>query len=88
MRAPKHPGRSVAQRRALDAIGCGNYSPMMAKATRDALLRAGLVERLPDLIIGGSRISVNVEQFDMPIPVHMTWCAAVAHGVTDEEIEL
>jgi hypothetical protein len=86
--APKHPGRTPAQRRALDAIGCGNENPIMARSTRDALLRTGLVERLQARIIGGGGPSVRIERFDMPIPVHMAWCEAMAASVTDEEIGL
>jgi hypothetical protein len=41
--APKHPGRTPAQCRVLDAIGCGNNSPRMVAAVRDAMLKAGLI---------------------------------------------
>ena len=43
--APKHPGRTPAQRRVLDAIGCGNNSPRMVAAVRDAMLKAGAHRR-------------------------------------------
>ncbi len=85
MVAPKHPGHTPAQRRALDAIGCGNNTPIMARSTRDAMLRADLIMRLPDRVIGTGWPVVRIEQFEMPIPVHMAWCEAMAHGVTDEE---
>lgn len=81
----KHPGRTQAQRRVLDTIGCGDHSPMMAKSTRDALLAAGLIVRLPDRIIGGGWLAVHVEQFEMPIPVHMQWCSAVAEEFPDAD---
>ncbi len=73
-----HPGRTVAQRRALDAIGCGNNSPIMATATRDALLASGLIVHLGDDVVGGRGIGVRVAVYEMPIPVHMQWCNAVA----------
>jgi hypothetical protein len=82
--APKHPGRTPAQRRVLDAIGCGNNSPRMVAAVRDAMLKAGLIVEIePRLIFGrGSspidRIPVKVSRYEMPIHVHMQWCSAVA----------
>ena len=75
---PTHPARTPAQRRALDAIGCGNHSPIMAKSTRKALLDAGLIVPLADKIVGGGLLAVRIEQLDMPPSVHMAWCAAVA----------
>ena len=67
----KHPGKTPAQRRALDQIGAGNYSPIMSDRTRDSMLGAGLIEELTPIIIQG----VRVRQFQMPIPVHMQWCS-------------
>lgn len=86
-RAPPHPGKTLAQRRVLDAIGCGNHSPMMSKATRDALLKADLIQPIGHHVVGSGPLAVRVEQFDMPVSVHMAWCDAVAHGVTDEELD-
>lgn len=74
----KYPGRTPAQRRALDAIGCGNYSPIMSRATRDALLRNGLIVEAGEKIIGSGPFAVHVKEYVMPIPVHMQWCRAVA----------
>jgi len=73
----KHPGKTAAQRRVLDAIGCGDHSPYMAKATRDAMLRDGLIVELSPLEIPvfGS-LKMQVRQFDMPLPVHFAWCAS------------
>jgi hypothetical protein len=81
--APKHPGRTAAQRRALDAIGCGNYAPIMARATRDALLRDGLIEPAGERRIGTGALAVVIQEFQMPISVHMAWCAAAA---AEEEV--
>jgi hypothetical protein len=71
----RHPGKTPAQRRVLDEIGCGNHSPIMARATRDKLLRDGLIielepERRP--FIGS--LCMTIQRFEMPIPVHMQWC--------------
>jgi hypothetical protein len=71
----KHPGKTRAQRRVLDEIGCGNHSPIMAAATRDKLLRDGLIIELePKRIPVFGAIFMEVRQFEMPIPVHMQWC--------------
>ena len=78
-----HPGRTPAQRRALDAIGCGNDSPVMANSTRDALLRAGLIEPLSDQLVGGGALRVRVARFEMPVSVHMRWCEAMAAEASD-----
>lgn len=80
---PRHPGRTLAQRRALDAIGCGNFSPIMAKATRDALLREGLIVEAGARVVGGPPLEVRVQEYVMPIPVHMAWCDAVAAECPD-----
>lgn len=75
-----HPGRSSAQRRVLDAIGCGNYSPIMSKATRDAMLRDGLIVKCGEKRFGTGPLAVVVDEYEMPIPVHMQWCEAVARS--------
>ena len=77
-RRAKHPGKTPAQRRVLDAIGCGNFSPSMARATRKALLDAGLIEKAGEKIIGRGWSAVTIDEFHMPIPVHYAWCKAVA----------
>jgi hypothetical protein len=74
----KHPGKTAAQRRVLDEIGCGNHSPIMAKATRDKLLREGLIAELEPISERAGPFRLVIRQFEMPIPVHMQWCAAVA----------
>lgn len=75
---PEHPGRTQAQRRAIDAIGCGNHAPIMSDKTRDSLLRDGLIERVGEPRIGKGAPTVTAQEYQMPIPVHMVWCAAVA----------
>lgn len=79
----KHPGRTHAQRRVLDEIGCGNHSPIMAGSTRAALLAAGLIVQMPDRHLGQSWPTVRVEQFEMPISIHMQWCSAMAEEHPD-----
>ena len=74
----KHPGKTPAQRRVLDAIGCGNYSPIMAKATRDKLLREGLIVELAPLESRAGPFRMVIRQFDMPTAVHIQWCEAMS----------
>ena len=68
--------KSKAQMRALDAIGCGNNSPIMARATRKALLDAGLIYQLSDRRIGTGPFAAIIEQFEMPLHVHLAWCTS------------
>lgn len=71
----KHPGKSPAQRAALDEIGCGNYLPRMSPATRKALLDRGLIEPCGEKIICQDRFgTVRLTEYQMPIPVHYQWC--------------
>lgn len=79
---PRHPGRTLAQRRVLDQIGCGNFSPPMAPTTRDALLAAGLIQQCGERLIGRGWSAVRIAEYEMTIPTHMQWCAAV--GGDDE----
>lgn len=76
---PKHPGRTKAQREALDQIGCGNYSPRMAPRTRDAMLAAGLIQQCGERVVGRDGFGViAIPEYEMTIPTHMAWCEAVA----------
>jgi hypothetical protein len=78
-----HPGKTKAQRLALDEIGGGNYSPMMARATREALLSAGLIVPIGERVIGTGPLAARVPCWEMPIPVHMQWCAYWAEQPDD-----
>jgi hypothetical protein len=74
-RTTKHPGKSPAQRRVLDEIGCGNYIPRMSPATRKTLLDKGLIEPCGEMVICRDRFgTVSATEFQMPIPVHYQWC--------------
>jgi hypothetical protein len=75
----KHPGKTPAQRRALDEIGCGNYCPSMTNATRDKLLASGLIVELNPVVIGRDRFGeIAIPQYEMPILVHYQWCKAMS----------
>lgn len=71
----KHPGKTSAQKRILDEIGCGNHAPIMAKSTMARMLADGLIVEIgsrSEPFIGG--LKMTIRQFDMPTPVHMAWC--------------
>ena len=75
----KHPGKTPAQRRALDEIGGGNNCPAMTQATKNALLAAGLIQKcgrqkIEIKKVGAGLSVVHVDMFAMPIPVHIRWC--------------
>jgi hypothetical protein len=67
--------KTAAQNRVLDEIGCGNYSPIADKRTIEALLKKGFIEELSPRIIRTGPFSVHVRQFQMPIHIHIQWCA-------------
>lgn len=76
---PKHPGKSKAQRRVLDEIGCGNYSPIADKRTIQRLLDDGLIEEMsPRRVPVFGNVCMEVRQFQMPLPVHLEWCCSCA----------
>lgn len=74
----RHPGKTASQRRILDEIGCGNHSPSMHRATQANLLKAGLIEKCGERIIGSGWSAIKIDEFQMPIPVHMQWCEAMS----------
>lgn len=80
---PPHPGRTSAERRALDRIGCGEPPSCSPKTLRN-LLDAGLVVDAGGVIRRDALGSYRVPSYAMPIPVHFQWCSAVA--ATDEEM--
>lgn len=87
-KSPPHPGRTAAQRRALDAIGCGDNCPPMHRSTRKALLEAGLIRQLSDKVIGRDAMGrISIPQFEMPLHIHMAWCSSVSEGITDEDLD-
>ena len=78
-----HPGRTSAERRALDRIGCGE-PPACAQKTLRNLLDAGLIVDVGTETRRDALGSYRVPAYAMPIPVHFQWCSAVA--ATDEEM--
>ena len=79
MTKPKHPGTTPAERRVLDAIGCGDSCPPMTARTRDAMLRKGLIHKVGERELGRDRFgAISLPVYEMPIPIHMVWCKAVA----------
>ncbi len=79
MAKPKHPGTTPTERRVLDAIGCGDSCPPMTARTRDAMLRKGLIHKVGERELGRDRFgAISLPVYEMPIPIHMVWCKAVA----------
>ncbi|MEE7450001.1 hypothetical protein MRF4_20535 [Methylobacterium radiotolerans] len=81
---PPQPGRTSAERRALDRIGCGEPPACSMKTLRN-LLQAGLIVDVGTETRRDALGSYRVAAYAMPIPVHMAWCSAVA--ATNEEME-
>lgn len=78
-----HPGRTSAERRALDHIGCGEPPACSPKTLRN-LLDAGLIVDVGGEVRRDALGSYTVPSYAMPVPVHFQWCSAVAF--TDEEM--
>lgn len=70
----KHPGRTRAEQRVIDAIGGGNSTPYMRQDLRMKMLEDGLIVKLPDKIIPDRLGAIHVEQYDLPSWVHIAWC--------------
>ena len=80
---PPHPGRTSAERRALDRVGCGEL-PGCSSKTLKALLDDGLLIEEVGEVRRDAIGSYRVPSYAMPIPVHFQWCSAVAFS--DEEM--
>lgn len=82
----RHPGKTPAQRRVLDQVGCGEYLPRASAKTLAAMVEQGLLTRLSDRVLGRDGFgSISVPQYDMPIGVHMQWCRYWAENASDGE---
>jgi len=80
-----HPGKSKAQRDALNRIGCGDFSPPMSRQVRDTLLRNGLIIVAGERILGRDALgTITMTEYAMPTHVHMQWCSAVARDDSDD----
>jgi len=78
MKLEYKPGKTPAQRRVLDEIGCGNHSPIARDSTIIAMLRDGLIEELSPRQLSDRFGIMIIRQFEMPIPIHMAWCDAMS----------
>jgi hypothetical protein len=78
-----HPGRTSAERRALDKIGCGQ-PPGCSPKTLKALIDAGMIEETGGVMRRDAFGEYRIPSYEMTIPTHMQWCSAVA--ATDEEM--
>lgn len=78
-----HPGRTSAERRALDRVGCGE-PPGCSPKTLRRLLDDGLLIDQGGEVRRDALGTYTVPSYAMPLPVHYAWCSAVAF--TDEEM--
>ena len=78
-----HPGRTSAERRALDQVGCGE-PPSCSPRTLRRLLDGGLLIDQGGEVRRDALGTSTVPSYAMPLPVHYAWCSAVAF--TDEEM--
>lgn len=81
----RHPGKTRAQRAALDKIGCGQ-TPFMHPKTEAALVKNGLIVKIGEQIICQDRFgTVKAPVYEMPIPVHYQWCMAMSDEYDREQ---
>ena len=78
-----HPGRTSAERRALDKIGCGQ-PPGCSPKTLKTLINAGMIEDTGGVMRRDALGEYRIPFYEMTIPTHMQWCSAVA--AIDEEM--
>jgi hypothetical protein len=79
-----HPGRTAAERKALDQVGCGQPPGCSHKTLRN-LLDAGLIVEVGGQTRRDALGEYRIPSYEMPIPVHMAWCNAVAF--TDSKMD-
>lgn len=73
MEVVRHPAKTKAQRRVLDAIGCGNYSPQMNNRTLEAMLTHGLIDIGKGKLVHDRDGFQLVPTYEMPPRVHYQW---------------
>ncbi|MCJ2124049.1 hypothetical protein [Methylobacterium sp. J-077] len=78
-----HPGRTSAERRALDRVGCGE-PPGCSPKTLRRLLDDGLLIDQGGEVRRDALGPYRVPSYAMPLAIHYQWCSAVAF--TDEEM--
>lgn len=72
---PRHPGRSAAERRILDEVGCGQNTPRAYQKTLDRMVAAGLLTFLGHETIGRDALgAIRLPVYEMPAHVHIRWC--------------
>ena len=72
-----HPGRTSAERRALDRVGCGE-PPRCSPKTLRRLLDDGLLIDQGGETRRDALGFYTVPSYAMPLAVHYAWCSAVA----------
>jgi hypothetical protein len=87
-RAATHPcaGRSQAAVEAFERIAV-SQPPMCSPQTIQALLRAGLIEQTGERVLGRDALGpIRVATYEVPLPIHIQWCAWCDENVADEEV--
>lgn len=86
-----HPcdGCTPGQVATFEAIAVNQYRGHGSKVPPaiSALLARGLIERLPDRIMGTGPFAVRVPDYAVPLPLHAQWCKWCADNVTETEVE-
>jgi hypothetical protein len=50
----------------------------MHSKVRQNLIASGLIVQCGERVFGTGPSAIRVPEYEMPIPVHMQWCSAVA----------
>ncbi len=80
----KHPcaGMTSAQRRDFERIVIGQR-PLGGFRVIQKLKDRGLIEDAPPLLVFGRLGPITVPNWQVPVPVHMQWCAWAAERMDD-----
>lgn len=79
-----HPGKTDAEKRILDQIGCGDSLPRANAKTLDRMVERGLIRRVHDKVLSSDRFgAIAIPQYEMTIHTHMDWCAYWAENATE-----
>jgi hypothetical protein len=89
MTRAQHPcaGLTKRPRDVFEQIAIGNDGGHHPKAL-GALLGRGLIERHGEEVASGFRgVSMTIDRYTVPLPVHLDWCLWCGENVTDADIE-
>lgn len=84
----KHPcaGLSTLTKSVFEGIACG-FNASFHPATIKSLLAAELVVQIGERIVGQDNFgTIKVAVYEVPLAVHMQWCAWCAENVVDDDL--